>query len=76
MTHPKLDPDGCFRPQRMKIYAWQVGPALLAASVLCMVVGMAIMLWVGTGVGPYKTQHEDWWQSNAKVSQRPYHTHF
>lgn len=67
LAHPKLESDRYFRPRRWRVYTWQVGPVLLAASVLCMVVGMAIMLWVGATVGPLKKDYEAWWDANAKV---------
>lgn len=74
MTHSRLDKEGMYRPRRLRVHVWQIGPAFLAASVLCMVAGMAIMLWVGTSVGPYKSADEPWWESNAKVrnSSRPF----
>lgn len=72
MTHPELDRDGYFRPRRWRVYTWQVGPLLLATSVLCMVLGMAIMLWVGATTGPLKKEYEKWWDANAKVSDRSF----
>lgn len=69
LCHPTPDEDGFYRPRHFRIFVWQIGPALLAVSVLCMVIGMGIMLWVGALLGPYKKDYESWWESNAKVSQ-------
>ncbi|CZT23237.1 uncharacterized protein RCC_08948 [Ramularia collo-cygni] len=68
MTHPNLDKDGAYRPRRLRVQVWQIGPLFLAASVFCMIGGMGIMLWVGTRVGPYKSSTEPWWDSNAKMA--------
>lgn len=67
MTHPKLAKDGSLRARKWRVWAWQIGPGLLALSVLFMVLGMGIMLWVGTSVGPFKKEYEAWWEPNAKV---------
>jgi hypothetical protein len=67
MTHPGLDKNGQYRPRRLRVHSWQIGPLFLAAAVLCMIGGMGIMLWVGTRVGPYKSPSDPWWDANSKV---------
>ena len=69
VCHKLPNSKGCFEPRKLRIYAWQVGPALLVGSVLLMVLGMSIMIWEGTKLGPLTT-HDDnpgWWQSTSKV---------
>lgn len=68
LGHPLPDKYGRYRPRRFRVYAWQVGPMLLLASVLCMTIGMGIMLWVGASLGPLKHDYENWWDNSAKVS--------
>ena len=67
MMHPEVDKDGLYRPRRWRVYTWQISPILLALSVLCMIAGMAVMIWVAAGLGPLKKDYEAWWDSNAKV---------
>lgn len=67
MMHPEVDKDGFYRPRRWRVYTWQISPMLLALSVLCMITGMGVMIWVGAGLGPLKKEYEEWWDSNAKV---------
>ena len=69
MSHKRPNSKGYFEARKLRVYAWQVGPALLVASVLLMVLGMSIMIWEGTKLGPL-TAHDDnpgWWQSTSKV---------
>lgn len=67
MASRRLSQDGHVLPHRWRVHTWQIGPALLTASVLCMVIGMGIMLWVGAQEGPLKKEYEKWWDGNAKV---------
>lgn len=67
MMHPEVDKHGLYRPRRWRVYTWQISPILLALSVLCMIAGMAVMIWVAAGLGPLKKDYEAWWDSNAKV---------
>lgn len=69
MSRKHPNPKGRSEPQKLRIYSWQVGPALLLASVLFMVLGMTIMLWEGTRIGPLTLHDENggWWQSTSKV---------
>lgn len=68
MTHRKLDKNGAYRPRKLRVHCWQISSGFLAASVLCMIGGMGIMIWVGTRAGPFKSPSESWWDSNSKVS--------
>lgn len=63
--------DGLLVPGKLQIYAWQASVMMLTAAVACMVVGMMVLVWVSTNWGPYKNPREDWWDENAKVSERP-----
>lgn len=74
MSHPHPNSKGYYEPRLSRVYAWQIGPALLVASVLCMVVGMAIKLWEGTRQGPSTTGDGDagWWQPTSKVGSLAY----
>jgi hypothetical protein len=50
------------------VYAWDASQAFLLLSVVLMVVGIAVLVWVSTGYGPDKPHEDGWWDENSKVS--------
>ena len=60
-------PNG-YAPERFQLYAWEASQAFLVLSVLLMVIGIAVLVWVSTEYGPNKPRESGWWDENSKVS--------
>jgi hypothetical protein len=59
--------NGEHRPYKIQVYAWDASILFLVVSVLCMIAGLTVLLWVGTVYGPDKTRDGGWWDENSKV---------
>lgn len=59
--------DNKIRPNRLQVYAWEFSLLFLVTSVLCMVAGIAVLVWVSTEYGPKKPEGDGWWDENSKV---------
>lgn len=59
---------GQVRPGGLQVYAWEFSLAFLVTSVLCMVAGIAVLVWVSAEYGPDKSEQDGWWDENSKVS--------
>ena len=57
-----------YQPYRFQVYAWEASQAFLLLSVVLMVVGIAVLVWVSTEYGPDKPYEDGWWDENSKVS--------
>jgi hypothetical protein len=55
-------------PLRFQIYAWDASHAFLVLSVILMIAGIAVLVWVSTEYGPDKPEDGGWWDENSKVS--------
>lgn len=55
-------------PLRLQIYAWDASHAFLVLSVILMITGIAVLVWVSAGYGPDKPEDGGWWDENSKVS--------
>ncbi|KFH45568.1 hypothetical protein ACRE_035840 [Hapsidospora chrysogenum ATCC 11550] len=57
-----------YQPYRFQVYAWEASQAFLLLSVVLMVLGIAVLVWVSTEYGPDKPYEDGWWDENSKVS--------
>lgn len=64
----RRDSAGRVRPQWLHVNAWEFSLAFLITSVLCMVMGIAVLVWVSTGYGPDKPEDGGWWDENSKMA--------
>lgn len=60
--------DVTVKPHRMQVYAWQASLMFLVASVVCLIAGITVLVWVSAGYGPKKTPADGWWDGNSFVS--------
>lgn len=56
-----------YRPHKFQLYAWEASQAFLVLSVVLMVIGIAVLVWVSTEYGPNKPKENGWWDENSKV---------
>ncbi|ORY67579.1 uncharacterized protein BCR38DRAFT_427547 [Pseudomassariella vexata] len=56
--------DGITRPRNAQVFAWQAGVGFLTASVVCMVVGMAVFVWEASD---FEGISRGVWDENAKL---------
>lgn len=54
-------------PLRFQIYAWDASHAFLVLSVILMIAGISVLVWVSTEFGPDKPENGGWWDENSKV---------
>lgn len=61
-------PNGETRPHWLQVYAWEFSLGFLVTSVMLMVTGIAVLVWVSTEYGPKKPQDGGWWDENSKMA--------
>lgn len=55
-------------PLRFQVYAWDAGQAFLLLSVIFMIGGITVLVWVSAEFGPGKPGNGGWWDDNSKMA--------